>query len=121
MRSLRRFAFVLGATGKLVVNANPLDDQHAILDLDIALAFRCQLAAAGVDPTRLQRASQGAGHSTRCCRDHVVQRGRARFYVLGSDAIVLGNRIVDGEDDRVCLRWQIRPAKGSLDPLNAHL
>jgi hypothetical protein len=45
------------AAPKPVLNPNPFDHQHAVLQLDVALDRRLQSALAGLDPARLQRAS----------------------------------------------------------------
>jgi hypothetical protein len=59
MRALRSLPLFRRAAGQCVLDPNPLDDEHAILGLDIALGLRCQVALPSFDPTRLQRATQG--------------------------------------------------------------
>jgi hypothetical protein len=54
-----RLPFVLRAAGQPVSDPDPLDHQDFILDLHIAFSLGAQLSLAGVDPSRLQRATQG--------------------------------------------------------------
>ncbi len=57
MRSFRHLPLVRRAAGQGVANPDPLDDEHAVFHLDVALALGDQLPAAGLDPARLQRAT----------------------------------------------------------------
>jgi len=58
---LRRRPLVIGTILQAVPYPDSLDHQHAILDLDITLAFGDESPLARLDPARLQRASQCSG------------------------------------------------------------
>src|SRR5207253_4809658 len=77
------------ATLQLVADPNALDDEHAVLDLDVPLGVGCEMSLAGVDLARLQRATQRAGEST--CRrcDHVIERRCVRLEGTGLGSIML--------------------------------
>jgi len=59
MRALRSLPLFRRAACQRVLDPDPLDDEHPVLDLDIALGLRCQVTLPSFDPTRLQRATQG--------------------------------------------------------------
>jgi hypothetical protein len=61
MGALRRRPLVVGTILQAVLYPDSLDHQHAILDLDITLAFGDESPLAPFDPARLQRASQCSG------------------------------------------------------------
>jgi len=54
-------------------------DEHTFLRLYLAGHFPNELPVARIDVTRLQRASEGAEHSTSGRSNHVVGRGGMRF------------------------------------------
>lgn len=60
VRSLRRLALVIGASGQPIAHSDALDHEDLVLEHHVALRLRCQPAAAGIDLARLQRASQGS-------------------------------------------------------------
>ncbi len=103
MRALCRVALFRRAAFQRVADANPLDDEHAILDLDVALGIRRQVALPRFDPARLQRATQGAGQSTGRGGDDVVERGRVRFERARRCAVMFRHLVVDAEADRILL------------------
>src|SRR5256885_15858836 len=71
------------ATSQLIPDPNALDDEHAVLDLNVALGLRNELAFAGLNLARLQRATQRAGESTCGRGDHVIERCRMRLEDAG--------------------------------------
>jgi hypothetical protein len=87
-----------------VVDGDPLDDEDAVLVLDLADGLHVVARRIDFDLTRLQRAGERAGQSAAGCRHDVVQRGRARRELVGRDAVVLRHLGVDAERDRVLLR-----------------
>jgi hypothetical protein len=103
MRALGGLSLVVGTAGQRVANANPLDDEDLVLDVDLALGLRRQPPLARVDPARLQRATQGAGESTGGCGDDVVE-GRGVVGILTRrGAVVLADLVVRTEEDRLRL------------------
>src|SRR5262245_41775948 len=91
---------------------NPADHKNTIFRLDFAACFCDKFASARVDFTRLQRASEGSQHSTRRCRNDVVNRGGVRFS-QGRNiySIVLCDRTVNAEGDDMVLAGQMRSAQ----------
>jgi hypothetical protein len=61
-----------------VMDGDSPNDQNVSVQLDFPHGFCTQLTARGINLARLQRASKGSRQSTRCGRNDVVQRGRAR-------------------------------------------
>src|ERR1700739_1717973 len=73
--------------------------EHTFLGFYLAGHFPNELPVARIDVTRLQRASEGAEHSTSGRSNHVVDRGGVRLPEFrGIDFVVLGYRPVDAED-----------------------
>jgi len=54
-----RLSFRDRASYQPVSDTNPLDNENPFLDLHIAFSVGAKLPLAGVDPTRLQRATEG--------------------------------------------------------------
>ncbi len=109
------------ATSQLVVDPNALDDEHAVLDLNVALGFRREMAFAGLNLARLQRATQRAGESTRCRGDHVVERRRMRLEGAGFRPVMLCHLVVHAEPNRLRLSREVRASKRTFDPLNPNV
>jgi hypothetical protein len=120
MRSLRGVALLRRAAFQHVVDPNPLDDEHAILDLDIPFGLRREVALTSFDPTRLQRATQGAGQSTSRRRHDVVERRCVRLEAARRGVVVFGHLVVDAEANRIGLCRKIGTAQRSLNPLDPH-
>ena len=57
----------------------------------------------GINVTRLQRASEGSGQSTRRGGDDVVQSGGVRFQDLRRDLVMLGDGAMHAEGNRLSL------------------
>jgi hypothetical protein len=100
---------------------DPLDDQHAALELDLAIGISPETTTPGGDTARFQRAPERAGQSTGHRRHEVVKRGGVRRAVLTRHSVVLGDLAVDAERDWVGLGRQPRPAQRALLPLDMHL
>lgn len=101
MRALCRVSLFRRAALQRVTDANPLDDEHAILDFDVPLGIRRQVALPRFDPTRLQRATQRAGQSTGRGGDDVVERGCVRLERARGCAVMFRHLVVDAEADRI--------------------
>lgn len=81
---------------------DPTDHEHAILLADLAPDMPAEQALPRIDPTRLQRASKGAGQSaTR--GGHDVIEGRGDFAVRVGTVVLL-DRAMDSELDRAFVR-----------------
>ena len=110
VRAFGRLAPVLGTAAQCVVDADLLDDEHLVHEVDVALGLGGQPALARVDPARLQRATQGPGQSTGSRRDDVVE-GRGVLGVLaGGGAVVLAHRAVRAERDWFAFDREVRLA-----------
>lgn len=84
MRPMSCFA-LLQIHLELIDHVDAADDQNLFLELDLTDRFRGQITFACRDTARLQRASEGAGQSTSCGGDHVVERGgmgREAVYIV---------------------------------------
>ena len=103
-----RRLLVRRATSQLIADPNALDDEHAALDLDVALGLGCEVSLAGVDLARLQRATQRAGEST--CRggDHVIERCRMRLELAGFRPVMRRHLVVHAERNRLGLSREVR-------------
>ena len=109
------------ATLQLVADPNALDDEHAALHLDVALGLGCEMSLAGVDLARLQRATQRAGQSTCCRRDHVIERCGVRLEGAGLRPVMLRHLVVHPERNRLGLRREMRPSQGTFDALDPNV
>ena len=105
-------------TPQLVADPNALDDEHAVLDLDIPLGLGGEMSLAGVDLARLQRATQRAGESTCCRRDHVIERCGVRLEGAGLRPVMFRHLVVHAERNRLGLRREMRPSQGPFDALD---
>jgi hypothetical protein len=114
MRALCCLALVVRHAAQRVVNLDPLDDQDLVLEVDLAFGLGGQLAAARVDPARLQRATEGAGESTRRRGDDVVESRGVLGVLAGSGAVVLTDGTMGAERDGLVFGRQVgladRPA-----------
>ena len=106
--ALRRLALVVWAARQCVADADPLDDQRLLFHDHVAFGFRREPALTGVDPARLQRASQRAGESTGRRGDHIVQGGRMVRVLARRRAIVLAHLIMSAEEHRLRIARQVR-------------
>ena len=68
-----------------------LDHENLFVQLDFTDGFGCQPAFAGGDIARLQRASEGAGQSTRGCCYEVIEGGGMSGMNTRFALVVLGN------------------------------
>jgi hypothetical protein len=66
---------VLLARPEVVRDVDAANDEHAVVLADLAPYVRAEVSLAGLDPARLQRASEGSGQSAACRGHHVVERG----------------------------------------------
>lgn len=101
-----------------VDDVDALDDEDAVLVLDLAPRLGVEPALAGRDVTRLQRASKRPGQSAGGGGDDVVERGRALGFAAARDPVVVSDFVVDAEPDRLRRAGQLRPAQRSLQPFD---
>ncbi len=84
------------------LHVNPPDDEDLVFRfLDFPDRLAAQAVTVSPDVARLQRASEGPRQSASCSGDDVVERRRVRLEGPGSDLVVLGDRAMDAEDDRL--------------------
>ena len=77
------------------------DHEHIVLQLNFADRFRHQSLIRSIYLTRLQRASEGSGQSTRRGSDNVIQGSGVRFQNRGRNLVVLRHRAMHSEYDRL--------------------
>jgi len=111
MRPLGGLVLIGRAARQRVVHPDPLDDEHPVFNFYVAFGRGDQLAAARIDPARLQRATQGPGQSTGGGRDHVVEGGGVRLKRPGRCLVVFRHLVVHSEKNRLRLVGQKRPSK----------
>ena len=112
---------VLGSRLQAQHHVNAPDDQHSILHLHFTCSIRRQLPGRCIDLTRLQRAPEGPGESTRHCRDNVVQRGRMGLKDVRWHFVVLRHCAMYSEQNGGLLRGQPCAPQRSLDSLDPHI
>jgi hypothetical protein len=100
VRAFGCFALVLGAADERVSHPDPFDHQDLVLQVDLALGFRRELSLAGVDPARLQRATQRARESTGGRGDHVIEGGGVVGVLAWRGAVVLADLVMGAEEHR---------------------
>lgn len=118
-RTLCRLAVGVGIERERVLDVNPLDDEDAVLCLDLADCLTRQPPFSRLDLTRLQRASEGAGQSAAGGRDHVVERRRPLDVAAAGDAVVVCDLVVNAELDRLLAGREIGAAQRTADALDA--
>ena len=101
-------------------DVNAADDQDLVLCFYFARCIRYQLSRGCINLTRLQRASEGPGQSTRGGRNDVVQRGGMGLKNVRRYFIVFRDCAMYPEEYRVPLRWEPRAPKWTFDALDPH-
>jgi hypothetical protein len=104
-----------------VVHADPLEDQHAVLVLDLAAGLDVVPALLNFDLTRFQRAGKGARQSAGGRGDYVVERGRLGREPLRVGAVVLGHFGVHAEAHRLVGGGNIGQPPRPGDSLDSHV
>jgi hypothetical protein len=120
VRTLRLLPLVLGHLDP-VVHSDPLDHEHAVLVLDLALGLDVVGGSLNLDLTRLQRAGKGARQSAGGCRHHVVESGGLRRELVRVGAVVLGDFRVHSEADRLVGGGNMSQALRPAEPLDSHV
>jgi hypothetical protein len=120
VRTLRLLPLVLRHSDP-VMHSDPLDHEHAVLVLNLALGFDVVGASLNLDLTRLQRAGKGARQSAGGCRHHVVKGGGLRRELVGVGAVVLGDFRVHPETDRLVSSGNVSQALRPAEPLDSHV
>jgi hypothetical protein len=114
VRPLGRLTPVFGAAVQHISEPDPPNDEDLLLEHHVAFREGLQASLARVDPTRLQRATQGAGESAGRGRHHVVECGGALGELARGRPVVLADLVVGAEDDWLLLGRQVcladRPA-----------
>jgi len=113
-------AWCVGGDAESVGDADPLDDEDVVLELDLADRLARQPALARVDSTRLQRAPEGAGQSAAGGGDDVVEGGGVFSLAVSLDAVVVGDLVMHAEEDGCGLRRQLGSAQGAAEPFDAY-
>jgi hypothetical protein len=89
-------------------HVNAADHEYIVFQFDLTYRFPYQASTRCIDLTRLQRASKGSRKSTCGGGDNVIKRRGAGFRDCGRNPVVLGDRAVDSENDRLRLGREIR-------------
>jgi hypothetical protein len=103
-----------------VGDVDAADDQDAVLLLDLANSLRRQEPVSGRNLARFQRTAKGAGQSPRSRGDEVIERRIARLVHPLVDTIVLGDRGVDTEMDRLFADGEICAPVRAPHPFDPH-
>ena len=74
-----------------------LEDENALVELDLADRFRAEATVVGGDVSGLQPTAEGTGQSPRGSRDDVVQRRRHRLELVGVASVMGSDLTVDAE------------------------
>jgi len=119
VRPQRRLSLIVRAALQAVADADPLDHQHLLFQDHVPLSLRAERAVRCVDPTRLQRAPEGACQSTGG-RGHNVVEGRRMVRIEAARGpVMLANLVVGPERDRLRLRREEGPPDRSPIPDDA--
>jgi hypothetical protein len=117
-------ALCLGATllrdREAIDDPDPLDDQDAVLVLDVSDRLDLVALRIDLDLTRLQRAGERAGQSPTGRGDDIVERRRVGRILLRSNAVMLRDLRMDTEGHRLLLGRQMREPLRSAQPLDPH-
>lgn len=108
VRPLSRVPLVGRTPAQAIAHPDPLDHQDPVLHLDVAFGVRLQLPLPGIDPARLQRATQGARESAGGGGNDVVERGGPGFHPFRQPAVVLADGSVRAERNRFGLGRKVR-------------
>jgi len=100
-RALDRRAVGVGVDAQSVSDVDPLDHEHAVVELDLAFRLARQPSSARIDVTRLQRAPEGAGQSASGSGDDVVERRRPLRLAATRDAVMVCDLVMDPEPHRL--------------------
>jgi hypothetical protein len=85
-----------------VLNVNFSDDHDAVFGgVNLPSDVAGEASLIGWDFARFQRATKGAQQSTGSCRNHVIQGRCVRFELGSIHAIMLGDRAVYAEGNRL--------------------
>ena len=108
----------IGIEREPIPDVDPLNDEHAVLNLDLADRLARQASLACLPLARLQRASEGPGQSAAGGGDHEVERRRALDIAATRHPVVVGDLVVDAELDRLPTGGEVRTSERTADPLD---
>ena len=100
-RALDRVSVGGGIHAQRVLHVDALDHEHAVLVLDLAASLARQPAFARIDATRFQRAPERPRESAGRRSDDVIERRRPLRVAAARDAVMVGDLVVDAEEDRL--------------------
>jgi hypothetical protein len=106
--SLDGVSIGVGIERERIPDVDPLNDEHAVIDLDLAHRLARQPPLACLHVARLQRASEGPGQSAAGGGDHEVERRRALDVAATRHPLVVGDLVVDAELDRLLTGGEVR-------------
>jgi hypothetical protein len=102
-----------------VRDMDAFDDEDAVVDLDLAAPGPDQPPLARIDLARLQRASKRPSQSAGGRRDDVVEGRRALCIAAPRDAVVVGDLVMDSEEDRLGRTRNLGASQRSAYPLDS--
>jgi hypothetical protein len=102
-----------------VGDLDALDDQDAVLVLDLTSRLRGEPSFSGRDVTRLQRASERPRQSAGRRGDDVVECRRALGAAAALHAVVVGDLVMNAELDRLLGPGQVRAPERAGDALDS--
>ena len=90
---------VFGGGPQMIGHVNTPQDEHIVVRIRLHLAADVsgELAVAGIDSARLQRAPEGTGQSATGGGRHVVDSRGVGIGHVGAHFVVLGDLAVDAE------------------------
>jgi hypothetical protein len=115
---------------QLQAHMNAPDNEHVILEFDLALRFGHEAFVGCIDLTRLQRAPKGSCKSACRRRDNIIKRGGVRLKHCRGHLVVQGHCAVDAKGHGFRFRrkpcaphWSFYPLDsdlGTIDNLRHH-
>ena len=104
-----------------VRDMDALDHEDTVVALDLTARLAREPAFVWIDVTRFQRASEGAGESAGSRGDDVVERRRALGIAAPRNAVVVGDLVVNSEEDRFFASGKLRASQWAADSLDPHV
>lgn len=121
VRTVGSISLVVGTAAERVLDPDPFDDKHLLLDDNVAFCLSEEPILARIDSARLQRAAECARQSTGCSGDDVVERRRMLGILAGDGPVVLTDLVMGSEDDGMPLGGEVRLADRPPFPFDSNL